>query len=391
MQRTHLPQRLSIVSLGIVLCGCNGIEGIIDSSEEANDVLDFNLADTGQVNCLGNDGAVINCPVAGEDYFGQDAQYSGNPFSFTDNNDGTVSDNITGLMWQQIPDNRGLSYQDAVDYCNDLALAGYSDWRVPSTKELFSLSDFSIGWPYLDTSYFGLAGSVVSKDEQYWTEVYVGSTIAGPDSAAFGVNHGSGHIKAYAADVSGQMGNYVRAVRGDRYGVNQFVNNDDGTITDRATGLMWAQQDSGYGMNWQEALAYATDSTLASYTDWRVPNIKELHSIVDYTHSPSTQNEVDLGPAIDTDFFDITELRDDETVYDKDYGYFWSSTSAYFGSDSQEYYYAWYVAFGTASDGEGNDFHGAGGVRFDTKYQGGALGEGGERYYNYVRLVRDAP
>ncbi|MGY5449949.1 Lcl C-terminal domain-containing protein [Agarivorans sp. MS3-6] len=388
MQRTYLPQRLSIVSLGIVLCGCNGIEGIIDSSEEANDVLDFNLADTGQVNCLDNDGAVINCPVAGEDYFGQDAQYSGNPFSFTDNNDGTVSDNITGLMWQQIPDNRGLSYQEAVDYCNDLALAGYSDWRVPSTKELFSLSDFSIGWPYLDTSYFGLAGSVVSKDEQYWTEVYVGSTIAGPDSAAFGVNHGSGHIKAYA---SGQMGNYVRAVRGDRYGVNQFVNNDDGTITDIATGLMWAQQDSGYGMNWQEALAYATDSTLASYTDWRVPNIKELHSIVDYTHSPSAQNEVDLGPAIDTDFFDITELRDDETVYDKDYGYFWSSTSAYLGSDSQEYYYAWYVAFGTASDGEGNDFHGAGGVRFDTKYQGGALGEGGERYYNYVRLVRDAP
>lgn len=71
-------------------------------------------------------------------------------------------------------------------------------------------------------------------------------------------------------------------------------------------------------------------------------------------------------------------------------GYFWSSTSAYFGTESPEYYYAWYVAFGTAVDNDGADTHGAGAVRFDTKVEGGALGEGGERYYNYVRLVRDA-
>jgi len=54
-----------------------------------------------------------------------------------------------------------------------------------------------------------------------------------------------------------------------------------------------------------------------------------------------------------------------------------------------EYYYAWYVAFGTAVDDDGNDTHGAGGMRFDTKYEGVALGEGGDRYWNYVRLVRD--
>lgn len=78
------------------------------------------------------------------------------------------------------------------------------------------------------------------------------------------------------------------------------------------------------------------------------------------------------------------------TDYDIDYGYFWTNTSAYFGGDSQEYYYAWYVAFGSAVGQDGADFHGAGAARFDTKIEGGPLGEGGERYYNYVRLVRGA-
>ena len=57
---------------------------------------------------------------------------------------------------------------------------------------------------------------------------------------------------------------------------------------------------------------------------------------------------------------------------------------------STEYYYAWYVAFGRAVGPDGQDTHGAGAVRFDTKVEGGPHGEGGERYYNHVRLVRDA-
>lgn len=85
-------------------------------------------------------------------------------------------------------------------------------------------------------------------------------------------------------------------------------------------------------------------------------------------------------PAIDTNVFHVT---------DKD-AYYWTSTSAYFGPDKPAYYYARYVAFGYAVDDAGEDIHGAGAVRFDTKVEGGPLGEGGERYYNQVRLVRDA-
>jgi hypothetical protein len=53
-------------------------------------------------------------------------------------------------------------------------------------------------------------------------------------------------------------------------------------------------------------------------------------------------------------------------------------------------YYAWYVALGRAVNNQGEDFHGAGAVRFDTKYTSGTAGEDAERYTNYVFLVRDA-
>ena len=383
---------MSVILVAVVGCSSSGggTSGSSDSSDDDPVSLasGYPIVDTGQTKCYDDDGSEITCPSAGEALFGQDAQFDGNQPDFTDNGDGTVTDNVTGLMWQQVPVDNGFSYQDAADYCEALELAGYDDWRIPTTKELFSISIFSEGWPYLDTTCFDIAGTAVSKDEQYWTEPYVGTTVEGGSNAAFGVNHGTGHIKAYPAGVSGPMGNYVRAVRGESYGVNDFTANGDGTVTDHATGLMWQQADSGSGMDWEDALAYAAGSTLAGHDDWRLPNIKELQSLVDYSRSPSAGDTADQGPAIDTDFFEITELPSGTTDYDSDYGYFWSSTSAYFGGDSPEYYYAWYVAFGSAIGQDGADFHGAGAVRFDTKYEGGALGEGGERYYNYVRLVR---
>ncbi len=283
----------------------------------------------------------------------------------------------------------GFTWQEAVDYADELELAGYDDWRLPSAKELFTISDFGLSWPYLDTDYFTLASGEVTKDEQYWTSnYYVGTTTEGGSEAAFGVNHVTGHIKAYPAVARGPAGgNYVRVVRGDEYGINDFVDNGDGTITDNATGLMWAQSDEGVELDWQDALAYAEDSELGGFTDWRLPNVKELQSIVDYSRSPSAADVSAVGPAIN-ELFSATEITNE--AGDSDYGYYWSSTSAQF-NDAEPFYYAWYVAFGRAVDGNGEDSHGAGAVRFDTKTdRDGPDGEGGERYYNFVRLVRDA-
>lgn len=348
---------------------------------------EYKLVETGQADCYDADGNEINCPSEGEALYGQDAQYDSPTFSFTDNGDGTVTDENTGLMWQQTPTSNTFKWQQAVDYCDVLVLNDYDDWRMPTLKELFSISNFNSGWPYLDVDYFHLASGQVTKDEQYWCDnFYVGVTVEGGSEAAFGVNHVTGHIKAYPANAGGPVGGkYVRAVRGNAHGENDLIDNGDGTITDNSTGLMWTQADNGEGIDWENALTYAEGHELANHSDWRLPNVKELHSIVDYNYSPSATNEDHIGPAIDP-MFDCTPIINE--AGDNDYGYYWSSTSALFSSN-QPYYYAWYVAFGMAVNGAGQDFHGAGGVRFDTKYEGGPQGEGGERYYNYVRLVRD--
>lgn len=181
------------------------------------------------------------------------------------------------------------------------------------------------------------------------------------------------------------MAKHIRAVRGDAYGVNDYADNGDGTITDKSTGLMWTQDDSGEGMIWEDALAYAENSTFGGYDDWRLPNVKEHQGIVDYGYSPTATDPDKVGPAIDP-IFNCTAITS-EAGYD-DYAYYWTSTSANFSKD-QPYYYAWYISLGRAVNGAGDDFHGAGAVRFDTKDIDGPAGEDAERYYNYVRLVRD--
>ena len=371
-----------------------------DESEESNDadqeeneseeltINNYLMIASGQTVLYDNDGEVVSSLSIGDSLYGQDANYlKGKAMAYEDNGDGTITDLNTGLMWQQVPSSDDFSWQDAVDYCTSLELAGYDDWRMPSLKELYSISDFGKGWPYLDTDYFALASGETTKDEQYWgSNLYVGVTVEGGSNAAFGVNHVTGHIKAYSAVASGPVGGkYVRAVRGSDYGINEFLENDDGTITDNATGLMWTQADNGVGLNWQDALVYAENAEFAGYDDWRLPNVKELQGIVDYSRSPSATDETNVGPAINP-LFVCTPITNE--AGNSDYPYYWTGTSANFTS-GEPYYYAWYVAFGMAVNGEGEDYHGAGGVRFDTKYEGGPLGEGGERYYNFVRLVRD--
>ena len=65
-----------------------------------------------------------------------------------------------------------------------------------------------------------------------------------------------------------------------------FVDLGDGTIIDQATGLMWKKADSGVTLHWEEALAHCEALESAGHDDWRLPNAKELHSIVDYTRAP---------------------------------------------------------------------------------------------------------
>jgi len=378
---------------------------------------EYKIIDTGQENCY-DTLIVINCPEQGDAFYGQDSQFDGNQFSFQNNNDGTIADMNTGLIWQQFLFEDKYSYEDAIAVADSFSLNGFTDWRLPSIKELYSLIDFtgvtglnaSGSTPFIDTSYFEFRYGNINAgerfiDAQYVSSTeYVGTTMNG-DFTVFGVNFADGRIKGYGttAPIGGDKLFEVRLVRGNsNYGINLFADNNDGTISDNATGLMWSKADNGSGLNWEEALDWVyqkNQKNYLGYNDWRLPNAKELQSIVDYSRSPQTTN----SPAIDS-LLEVTPIIDEGGEIN--YPFYWTGTTHADGPPDHQFIKAVYVAFGEAlgfmeiPPNSGNyilmDVHGAGAQRSDPKqgdpenYPHG-FGPQGDviRIYNFVRLVRD--
>ena len=387
---------------------------------DLTDVTGYIVNDTGQSRYYDNLNE-ISQPVTGEPFFGQDAFYTGSTPDFTNNGDGTITDNITGLMWQKSPDRNEngvinvsdkMTYDEAVAGAASFNLSGYDDWRLPSIKELYSLIDFSgidpSGYegtdtselvPFIDTQYFDFGYGDTGSGERIIDAQYASATLyvanTGNDGGRtlFGVNFADGRIKGYGLTLfNNEKKFYVIYVRGNTgYGNNNFSANNDGTITDIATGLMWMQNDSGTGLNWKEALNYSEDLEYAGHSDWRLPNAKELQSIVDYSRSPGITNSA----AIDQ-LFNSTQIINE--AHQTDYSCYWTSTTHANGSISPGGYGA-YVSFGRAMgymNGNWVDVHGAGAQRSDPKsgdpgnfpYGHGPQGDA-IRTYNYVRCVRN--
>lgn len=266
-------------------------------------------------------------------------------------------------MWQQSPDidndgdidiNDKFTFAEAVAYASSFNLAGYNDWRLPSIKELYSLIDFSgstdmtaaASVPYINTDYFDFEYGDESAGERFIDAQYCSSTeyvgtIFDGQAGVFGVNFADGRIKCYPRDIGpGGLPKtfYVCYVRGNTsYGDNNFIDNGNGTITDKATGLMWQQGDSSSGMNWQGGLAYAENLELAGFDDWRLPNAKELQSIIDYARSVSTTSSAAIDPV-----FDCTAIIDEGGS--TNYPFYWTGTTHVQGGLG----YGIYVAFGQA-------------------------------------------
>lgn len=387
----------------------------------------YAVVDTGQVDCF-NTTAAIAAPLPGQAFYGQDAQTTGLQPSYRDHGDGTVSDLNTGLMWVKARGSK-LSWSEAVNGASSCRVGGYSDWRMPTLRELYSLILFTgaqgpsmtstAGYlPFIDTGAFEFtygAGTSTERviDCQDWSgTAYVSTTMQGV-ATAFGVNFADGRIKGYPSSGTTSSLHYVRYVRGNpAYGKNQFKDHGDGTVTDTATGLMWSQADSGTGLDWQGALAWVQQRNAAKhlgYSDWRLPNAKELQSILDYTRAPDAPAADHRGPAIDP-IFQTTAITNEGGALD--YPFFWSSTSFKDGSPNE--IPAAYVCFGRAlgwmklngaSTYQLLDVHGAGAQRSDPKagsptdhflgydangkavYGRGPQGDV-TRIANFVRLVR---
>lgn len=337
----------------------------------------FKIVDTGQTTFFNNSAEMGSNPTSsGDSFYGQDAQFSGNQPSYTVSGDGkTVSDNVTGLVWMKGP-NSDLSAPLASDKMsrtganayvismNAASYGGYSDWRLPSLKELYSLiifsgidpsgyedSDISGLVPFIDTDAFNFAfgetdaGERIVDSQYLTTNTYV-STASG--TLYFGVNFADGRIKGYGSTLNGvDKTFFVQLVRENTsYGSNSFTNNGDGTITDSATGLMWGQADSGEGMNWEDALSWIQTKNNENYlghSDWRLPNGKEMQSIVDYSHAP----DYDGKPAIDTTYFSCTSITNE--MSEADFPWYWTGTTHQSWESSGSGSAAVYIPFGRAT------------------------------------------
>jgi len=291
----------------------------------------FLLPDTGQIKCYQSVSPYAEIPCAGT---GQDGAYVINPMSYTDNGDGTVTDKNTGFMWQQQDDGTMRTWDAANSYCASIG----TGWRLPTKRELMSIVDYSIPYPgpTINTTYF-----LNTNANYYWSS----TTYAYYPGYAWSVDFSHGIVNS---DYNKSASMYVRCVSGGQYPLQSLVDNNDGTITDNATGRMWQQGEPGY-MTWDSALSYCEGLYLDGYSDWRLPNIKDLESIADNTR---------YNPAIDTAFFPNADYSS---------GYWSSTTNVSLPS------YAWYVYFYNG----GVPFYGDN-ANYGYKYSGN----------KYVRCVR---
>ncbi len=316
--------------------------------------VDCPLPDTGQTKCYDNS-QEITCPSPGEPFYGQDAQYDTNPQSYTklDENGADlpdeaiewvmVRDNVTGLIWgikqdkdyirdyanphdadniyswyDSNPETNGgdpgtpgdgTDTEDFINTLNSEQFGGYDDWRLPTAKELSFIRNIDTNNPAINTGYFPNTQS----------SFYLSSTThANYTNLAWGVDFYDGYLQYLIYKF---RSSYVRAVRGGQCGsFGNYIDNGDETVTDTNTGLMWQKYDSASSTIWEDALLYCEELTLAGYNDWRLPNINELQSLVDYD---------EYFPWINTTFFPNTVSS-----------YYWSSTTTLANGVN-----AWYVSF----------------------------------------------
>jgi hypothetical protein len=256
--------------------------------------------------------------------FGQDSHYTNVPVArsysgptahpvFT--TDYTTTDNVTGLVWKTCNEGKTgpactgvattYTWYNSINACSALNVAnagsgyaGRTNWRLPTIQELKSLPHYGVAAPFIDSAHF--PGTQAAN---HWTATTSVSDIA----KAWFVSFSTGGFIDTAAKT---MSMAVRCVSGNLPNTRSLADNGNGTITDNATGLIWQKCSMGQAndatcsgiattVNWAAAMSYCENLTLGGRSDWRLPSVTELRSLVDETR---------INPVVDPVFFPSTPL-----------------------------------------------------------------------------------
>ncbi len=194
-----------------------------------------------------------------------------NTQSFDPQPSGVVLDRVTGLVWQRTLDDQQLTFADATRHCDDLSLAGFDDWRLPSRLELVSILDTAHVQPAIDSTAFPN-----TPNDWFWT-----STLAGGDpQSAWYVYFYFGYPKTDL--VSNQFS--VRCVRSPDASHASLAAHYDAktdTVRDLGTGLTWQRAVPESLLSFDAAQTYCAGLTLAGKAGWRAPSLPELLSLID--------------------------------------------------------------------------------------------------------------
>jgi hypothetical protein len=235
--------------------------------------------------------------------FGEDNDYIIFPPFFINHSNGTVTDTVTGLMWQQT-DGGEMTFESAVTYTENLVLGGYDDWRLPTSLEAYTIMNHQNNNPAVDINYFTKTGA-----EYWWTA----DKQKNDANKIWVTNAGGGignHLKSETISAGGSKSYHARAVRNTYPKVQiaeRFLKFNNDVVIDQLTNLMWHVKPSATALDWESALTNAESASVGGYTDWRLPNIKELQSLQDINL---------LQPCVNTTVFPAIGIKK-----------YWSSTT----------------------------------------------------------------
>ncbi|MCF7848400.1 MAG: DUF1566 domain-containing protein [Kiritimatiellales bacterium] len=213
---------------------------------------------------------------------------------------GIVVDNLTGLYWSTSVGSG--SWENAVQAANQ------NNWRLPNLREMMSLIDWSRTDPALPEGH-PFASFPSTAGPLFWTSTSSYGSLGNSYAWKVDIRRGTMSTTASKTDygyfafvnmvmdedaparvpITGQTNSYLVADDGaEQKGVKEtgdrFTDNSNYTVNDNRTGLMWLKAPDACGsMTWAEAVEYCADLNYGGYTDWRLPNARELESLVDYS------------------------------------------------------------------------------------------------------------